>query len=105
MHRIDRIRTAGRDRGSTSTEYALVAAFIALAFVVGAILFGQKLGDSTTSLPRRWRRTCRSRPRARSTRGGPGGRTPGPAALPALERGRASADTRNRLSTGRDEPT
>jgi pilus assembly protein Flp/PilA len=50
MHRLIQVWHAGRDRGSTSTEYALVAAFIALAFVIGAIAFGGSVSDFYDSL-------------------------------------------------------
>jgi pilus assembly protein Flp/PilA len=34
-----------QDRGSTATEYAMLAGFVALAIVVGVTFFGQNLND------------------------------------------------------------
>jgi Flp pilus assembly pilin Flp len=45
VHRLDQVCQAGRDRGATSTEYALMVGFIVIAFAVGAIVFGGDLRD------------------------------------------------------------
>jgi pilus assembly protein Flp/PilA len=43
VSRIERIRRAASDRGATSTEYALLVVFIAIAIVLGVTAFGQSL--------------------------------------------------------------
>jgi Flp pilus assembly pilin Flp len=45
VHRLIEIWHAGRDRGATSTEYALMVAFIVLAFAIGAVVFGGDLSN------------------------------------------------------------
>lgn len=50
MHRLLEIWQAGHDRGSTSTEYALVVAFIAIAIVVGVLAFGGSVSDFYNAL-------------------------------------------------------
>jgi Flp pilus assembly pilin Flp len=45
MHRLYQLLQTGRDRGATSTEYALVAGFIAVVFAIGAAVFGGDLRD------------------------------------------------------------
>jgi len=50
MHRLILMCQAGRDRGSTSTEYALVVAFIAVALAIGVILFGGSVSDFYNAL-------------------------------------------------------
>ena len=43
MNRIARALRAASDRGATSTEYALLVVFIAIAIVAGVTIFGQSL--------------------------------------------------------------